>query len=43
MAHTGAASDPRIVVIVHERNRGPGAAVVTGYRRAVADGIDVCA
>ena len=26
--------DPRIVVIVHERNRGAGGAVVTGYQRA---------
>ena len=41
MAHTVAASDPRIVVIVHEKNRGPGAAVVTGYKRAVAEGMDV--
>ncbi len=36
-AHTVAADDPRIVVLVHERNQGPGAAVVTGYRRALAD------
>jgi glycosyltransferase involved in cell wall biosynthesis len=33
--------DPRVEVIVHERNEGVGAAIVTGYRRAVAEGIDV--
>jgi len=40
-AHTAAASDQRIVVIVHERNQGAGGAVVTGYERALADGFDV--
>jgi glycosyltransferase involved in cell wall biosynthesis len=40
-AHTAAADDPRIVVLVHERNSGPGAAVVTGYKRAIAERIDV--
>jgi glycosyltransferase involved in cell wall biosynthesis len=30
-----------VEVIVHERNLGVGAAIVTGYRRALADGIDV--
>jgi glycosyltransferase involved in cell wall biosynthesis len=40
-AHNSAATDPRIVVIVHEQNRGVGAAVVTGYKRAIADEIDV--
>ena len=29
--------DPRIEVIVHERNRGVGAAIVTGYKRALAE------
>jgi glycosyltransferase involved in cell wall biosynthesis len=33
--------DPRIDVIAHERNLGVGAAIVTGYRRALADGVDV--
>src|SRR5207247_1408207 len=33
--------DGRVVVVRHERNSGVGAAIVTGYRRAVADGIDV--
>ena len=40
-AHTAAAADSRITVIVHERNRGAGAAVVTGYRRALEDGAEV--
>ena len=29
--------DPRVEVIVHERNRGVGAAIVTGYKRALAE------
>jgi glycosyltransferase involved in cell wall biosynthesis len=33
--------DPRVEVIVHERNGGVGAAIVTGYRRALEEGIDV--
>jgi len=36
-----AAGDGRVVVVRHERNSGVGAAIVTGYRRAVADGVDV--
>lgn len=40
-AHSAAARDPRITVVVHERNRGAGAAVVTGYRRALAEEADV--
>src|SRR5712691_531171 len=40
-AHEAAAGDPRIVVIVHERNGGVGAAILTGYKRARADRIDV--
>ena len=35
------AGDPRVEVMTHERNAGVGAAIVTGYRRAVAEGIDV--
>jgi len=42
---TGAAAqahgDGRVVVVRHERNSGVGAAIVTGYRRAIADGLDV--
>jgi glycosyltransferase involved in cell wall biosynthesis len=37
----GEAGDPRVEVIRHERNGGVGTAIVTGYRRALADGIDV--
>jgi glycosyltransferase involved in cell wall biosynthesis len=40
-ARAAAESDPRITVITRERNGGVGAAVVTGYRRALEDGLDV--
>ena len=40
-AHAAAADDPRIAVIVHERNGGVGAAIVTGYKRAIDERIDV--
>lgn len=33
--------DERVLVLRHERNRGVGAAIVTGYRQALAEGIDV--
>ena len=33
--------DPRVEVVRHERNRGVGAAIVTGYRHALAEDIDV--
>src|SRR5579863_5330321 len=36
-------ADPQIEVIVHERNRGVGAAIVTGYQRALAERIAVTA
>ena len=36
-------ADPQIEVIVHERNGGVGAAIVTGYQRALAERIDVTA
>ncbi|MBA2357059.1 MAG: glycosyltransferase family 2 protein [Actinobacteria bacterium] len=36
-----AAFDPRVEVIAHDRNGGVGAAIVTGYRRALAERIDV--
>jgi glycosyltransferase involved in cell wall biosynthesis len=38
-ARTG--GDARVEILAHERNLGVGAAIVTGYRRALADGIDV--
>jgi len=36
-----AAADARVEVIRHERNLGVGAAIVTGYRRALEEGIEV--
>jgi len=33
--------DPRVEVIEHERRSGVGAATLTGYRRALDDGLDV--
>ncbi len=35
--------DPRIEVVVHDHNRGVGAAIVTGYKRALAERIDAVA
>jgi glycosyltransferase involved in cell wall biosynthesis len=37
------AGDARVVVIEHERNRGVGAAIVTGYQRALVERDDVVA
>jgi len=34
-------ADPQIEVVTHERNRGVGAAIVTGYKRALAERMDV--
>jgi glycosyltransferase involved in cell wall biosynthesis len=43
--HTGERAqergDPRVEVITHERRSGVGAATLTGYRRAMAEGLDV--
>jgi glycosyltransferase involved in cell wall biosynthesis len=36
-----ASTDPRVQLIEHDRNRGVGASIVTGYERAVADRVDV--
>jgi glycosyltransferase involved in cell wall biosynthesis len=36
-----AAGDPRVEVISHEKNQGVGAAILTGYRRSLDEGIDV--
>jgi glycosyltransferase involved in cell wall biosynthesis len=33
--------DPRVEVIMHEQNQGVGAAILTGYRRALEHGVDV--
>jgi glycosyltransferase involved in cell wall biosynthesis len=38
-----AIDDPRLEVIEHERNRGVGAAIVSGYKRALEERIDVTA
>jgi glycosyltransferase involved in cell wall biosynthesis len=35
------AGDGRVEVLRHDRNTGVGAAIVTGYRRAIAEGMDV--
>ena len=35
--------DPRIVGIRHEVNKGVGAAIATGYKKALEDGIDITA
>jgi len=40
-AAAAAAADPRIAVIARERNGGVGAAIVTGYKRALAERVDV--
>jgi glycosyltransferase involved in cell wall biosynthesis len=40
-AHTAAGTDSRVTVIVHEKNGGAGAAVITGYKRALEDGAEV--
>ena len=36
-----AAGDPRVEVLGHEQNRGVGAAILTGYRRALEERVDV--
>ena len=33
--------DPRVELLSHDRNRGVGAAIVTGYRRAIEERVDV--
>ncbi len=34
-------ADPRVTVVFHETNLGVGGAVMTGYRAALADGMDI--
>jgi glycosyltransferase involved in cell wall biosynthesis len=36
-------ADPRVDLIVHERNQGVGAAIVTGYKRAIAEEVEITA
>lgn len=33
--------DPRVCVLYHDENRGVGGAMITGYRRAIADDVDI--
>jgi len=40
-AKADAVGDPRVQLLRHERNLGVGAAIATGYRRALEEGIDV--
>src|SRR5579862_508976 len=40
-ARTRDFGDPRVELVVHERNRGVGAAIVTGYKHALDGGYDV--
>jgi glycosyltransferase involved in cell wall biosynthesis len=41
-ARVRAVADPRVRLLVHEVNRGVGGAMVTGYRQALRDGMDIC-
>ncbi len=34
-------SDPRVLIIRHSSNQGVGAAVITGYKKAIEDGFDI--
>jgi glycosyltransferase involved in cell wall biosynthesis len=40
-AERAQSGDPRVELIGHERNQGVGAAIVTGYKRAIAENVDV--
>jgi len=39
----GRMKDPRLVPIRHEKNRGVGAAIITGYKLALKDNMDIAA
>jgi glycosyltransferase involved in cell wall biosynthesis len=41
-ARVRALASPRVRLLVHDVNRGVGAAMITGYRQALRDGADVC-
>ena len=41
LAEVAASNDPRVAVVKHESNGGVGAAIVSGYKRALAERIDV--
>ena len=41
-ARAAAGGDRRVRVLSHEENRGVGGATVTGYRQALADGMEIC-
>src|SRR5205807_6180179 len=43
VAAARAVGDPRVELLEHERNLGVGAAILTGYRRALEERIDVTA
>lgn len=34
-------TDPRVVILFHEKNQGVGGAVMTGYKTAIKDGMDI--
>jgi len=38
-----AKNDPRVTCISHEKNKGVGAAIITGYKKAMEDGVDIAA
>jgi glycosyltransferase involved in cell wall biosynthesis len=42
-AERARAGDPRVEVVMHEKNQGVGAAIVTGYKRAITEEMDVTA
>ena len=35
------AREARVTLIVHEKNQGPGGAIITGYQRALTEGCDI--
>ena len=43
LTHSCSLVGPRIELVQHARNSGVGAAIVTGYKRCLADGMDIAA